>query len=230
MPDSRAHHDEIHCSEDMTKRFAAGFQRFQKQWYCAEHNIYADLKDGQKPLALVIACSDSRVDPVMLLDSHPGEMFVVRNVANLVPPYSPDRHYHGVSAALEYAVRHLKIKNIMVMGHSSCGGIHAFMEKPNEDDEFISVWMQIIRRAKEVVEALYPNATEDDLAHAYEQWGIRVSLENLLTFPWIRKAVDAGELTLHGWYFDLHEGTLLRYDDDSDSFVPLVNTCMQSNI
>ncbi len=228
MQDSNAHHVEKH-SDDITKRFAAGFQRFQKHWFCAEHNIYADLQEGQNPLALVIACSDSRVDPVMLTDSHPGEMFVVRNVANLVPPYAPDRHYHGVSAALEYAVRHLKIKNIIVMGHSSCGGIHAFMEKPHEDDEFISVWMQIIRRAKEVVEALHPNASEDDLAHAYEQWGIRVSLENLLTFPWIRKAVDSGELELHGWYFDLHQGTLLRYDEESDTFVSLVDSCVRKD-
>ncbi len=224
MSITKPHHAECHC-DDITKRFAAGFQRFQKHWFCAEHNIYADLQEGQHPLALVIACSDSRVDPVMLTDSHPGEMFVVRNVANLVPPYAPDRYFHGVSAALEYAVRHLKIKNIIVMGHSNCGGIHAFMEKPSEDDEFIGVWMQIIKRAKEVVEVLYADATEDELAHAYEQWGIRVSLENLLTFPWIRKGVDSGDIHLHGWYFDLHDGKLLRYDDDTDDFIPIVDSC-----
>ncbi len=225
MYSSKLSPNEPHAS-DVTKRFAAGFQRFQKHWFCAEHNIYADLKQGQHPLALVIACSDSRVDPVMLTDSHPGEMFVIRNVANLVPPYSPDRYFHGVSAALEYAVKHLKIKEIIVMGHSNCGGIHAFMEKPDENDEFISIWMQIIKRAKEVVEALYPNATEEELAHAYEQWGIRVSLENLMTFPWIRDAVHNGDLHLHGWYFDLDNGTLLRHDDDTDDFLPMVDSCV----
>ncbi len=217
----------IACQEadEITKRFSAGFQRFQKHWYCAEHNIYADLQDGQQPLALVIACSDSRVDPVMLTDSHPGELFVIRNVANLVPPYSPDRHFHGVSAALEYAVRHLKIKNIIVMGHANCGGIHTFMEKPNDDDEFIGVWMQLIKRAKEVVDTLYPDATDEERLYAYEQWGIRLSLENLMTFPWIRKEVYDGNIILHGWYFDLHRGELLQYDDDSDEFIPLVGTC-----
>ncbi len=212
-------------SGDISKRFAAGFQRFQQQWFCSEHNIYADLQYEQNPLALVVACSDSRVDPVLLTDSHPGDLFVVRNVANLVPPYSPDRNYHGVSAAVEYAVRHLKLRDIIVMGHANCGGFRMLMDNAREDDEFISIWMKIIQRAKEVVDTLFPDAPMEVRQRAYEQWGIRVSLENLLTFPWIRSAVDAGELTLHGWYFDLHQGTLLRYDDENDEFVPMVSSC-----
>ncbi len=210
---------------DISTRFAAGFQRFQQHWYCSEHNIYDDLKEGQHPLALVIACSDSRVDPVLLTDSNPGDLFVIRNVANLVPPYSPDRKLHGVSAAVEYAVRHLKLKDIIVMGHANCGGIHALLEKPQEGDEFIGVWMQIIKRAKEVVDTFFPDASEEEKLREYEQWGIRVSLENLLTFPWIREAVENGEMNLHGWYFDLNNGALYRYDDDSDTFVSMVGSC-----
>ncbi len=218
-------HPDLRFAGDISTRFAAGFQRFQKQWYCTEHNIYEDLQYEQNPLALVIACSDSRVDPVLLTDSHPGDLFVVRNVANLVPPYSPDRNYHGVSAAVEYAVRHLKLRDIIVMGHANCGGFKTLMDTSHDDDEFISVWMQIIKRAKEVVDKLFPNATDAERQRYYEQWGIRVSLENLLTFPWIRKAVDAGELRLHGWYFDLHHGALLRYDEESDEFLYMVGEC-----
>ncbi len=210
---------------DISKRFAAGFQRFQQQWYCTEHNIYDDLKEGQQPLALVIACSDSRVDPVLLTDSHPGDLFVIRNVANLVPPYSPDRKLHGVSAAVEYAVRHLKLKDIIVMGHANCGGIHALLEKPNDGDEFIGVWMQIIKRAKEVVDTFFPHASQEEKLREYEQWGIRVSLENLMTFPWIRDAVEGGEMHLHGWYFDLNNGALYRYDEETDAFVSMVGSC-----
>ncbi len=210
---------------DISKRFAAGFQRFQKQWYCTEHNIYDDLKEGQHPLAVVIACSDSRVDPVLLTDSNPGELFVIRNVANLVPPYSPDRKLHGVSAAVEYAVRYLKLKDIIVMGHANCGGIHSLMDNPNEEDEFISVWMQIIKRAKEVVDTCFPDISKEERLKEYEQWGIRVSLENLLTFPWIRDAVEMGEMHLHGWYFDLNDGTLSCYDEETDAFIPMVGSC-----
>ncbi len=210
---------------DISKRFAAGFQRFQKQWYCTEHNIYDDLKEGQHPLAVVIACSDSRVDPVLLTDSNPGDLFVIRNVANLVPPYSPDRKLHGVSAAVEYAVRYLKLKDIIVMGHANCGGIHSLVDKPNEDDEFISGWMQIIQRAKEVVDTCFPDISQEERLKEYEQWGIRVSLENLLTFPWIRDAVEMGEMHLHGWYFDLNDGTLSCYDEETDTFIPMVGSC-----
>ncbi len=210
---------------DISKRLAAGFLRFQKQWFCDEHNIYEDLQEGQRPLALVIACSDSRVDPVLLTDSRPGDLFVIRNVANLVPPYSPDKKLHGVSAAMEYGVRHLELKDIIVMGHANCGGVHTLLESTGEHDEFISIWMQIIKRAKEVVDTHFPHASESERLEAYEQWGIRVSLENLMTFPWIRDAVEAGEMHLHGWYFDLHGGKLLRYNEENDLFEPMVESC-----
>lgn len=208
-------------------RLAAGFQRFQRRWFCADYNLYEDLRVGQEPLALVIACSDSRVDPVLLTDSHPGDLFVIRNVANIVPPYAPDKNYHGVSAALEYAVRHLRVKDIIVMGHANCGGVQSLLEEDDHaHDEFLGVWMQVIRRARDFVNRQMPDASPEERCRACERWGIRVSLENLLTFPWIRSAVHEGRLTLHGWYFDLDSGELLRLDEDMDKFVPLVTRCI----
>ena len=183
-------------SHDLLKRFSAGFQRFQKTWYCPENNIYEDLRVGQHPYALVIACSDSRVDPVLLLDATPGDLFVIRNVANLVPPYEPDSHHHGVSAALEYAVRHLHIGHIMVMGH-----------------------------AKAEVDSSLPGADPDERQRACEMWGVRFSLDNLMGYPWIKSAVDGGELLLHGLYFDMGSGELLYFDAESETYVPMVNAC-----
>ena len=178
-------------SHDLLKRFSAGFQRFQKTWYCPENNIYEDLRVGQHPYALVIACSDSRVDPVLLLDATPGDLFVIRNVANLVPPYEPDSHHHGVSAALEYAVRHLHIGHIMVMGHAKCGGFTSLLEASHSDDEFLNIWMNLACRAKAEVDSSLPGADPDERQRACEMWGVRFSLDNLMGYPWIKSAVDA---------------------------------------
>lgn len=211
------------------ERLAAGFQRFQKRWYCAENNLYADLAEGQSPRALVIACSDSRVDPALLTDSCPGDLFVIRNVANIVPPYAPDGNYHGVSAALEYAVRYLKVPDIIVMGHAECGGVQSLLDKVRpQQDEFLSIWVQVIHRARELVNSRLPHASPEERRRACEMWGVRVSMENLLTFPWIRQATENGQLTLHGWYFDLGSGELLQWDEAADEFLPLVTPCAPS--
>ena len=219
----------VHAPNPVVHRLSAGFRRFQKRWYCAEHNLYADLQCGQNPLALVIACSDSRVDPVLLTDSRPGDLFVIRNVANIVPPYAPDKNYHGVSAALEYAVCHLQVRDIIVMGHAGCGGVQSLLEASSTTgSEFLGVWMQVIQRARDIVNRRMPHASPEERCRACERWGIRVSLDNLLTFPWIRQAVDAGRLILHGWYFDLERGELHELDEESDKFVPLVNRCISA--
>ena len=211
-------------SHDLLKRFSAGFQRFQKTWYCPENNIYEDLRVGH-PYALVIACSDSRVDPVLLLDATPGDLFVIRNVANLVPPYEPDSHHHGVSAALEYAVRHLHIGHIMVMGHAKCGGFTSLLEASHSDDEFLNIWMNLACRAKAEVDSSLPGADPDERQRACEMWGVRFSLDNLMGYPWIKSAVDGGELLLHGLYFDMGSGELLYFDAESETYVPMVNAC-----
>lgn len=206
-------------------RFIAGFRRFQRNYFCHDHNLFESLREGQAPRALVIACSDSRVDPAHLTDCNPGDLFVIRNVANLVPPYGPDANFHGVSAAIEYAVTCLDVEHIIVLGHACCGGIHSLMQQAEGRGEFIGPWMGIARRARmQVLESL-PHATPEVQERACEQAALLVSLENLLTFPWIAKRVEEGTLALHGWFFDMEKGKLLRYDGDEDSFVELVTAC-----
>lgn len=205
-------------------RLSSGFRRFQHRWYHPEEPLFQVLKNGQKPLALVIACSDSRVDPVLLTDCRPGDLFVVRNVANLVPPYMPDGGRHGVSAALEYAVKHLEVQDIIIIGHASCGGIQALVSGAGEhgEDEFIGPWVNVARRALEKADEAAPGACAADRARACELWSVRLSLENLLSFPWVKKAVDEGKIFLHGWYFDIQSGELLEYDAKKKDFHALV--------
>ena len=207
----------------MILRLTSGFRRFQHRWY-HEEPVFDRLRLGQSPHALVIACSDSRVDPVLLTDSRPGDLFVVRNVANIVPPYVPGSSPRGVSSALEYAVKHLKVKDVIVLGHACCGGIHALIsgETRSGEDEFINQWVSIAGEALDKARAERPDACETDLARACELWSVRLSLENLMTFPWVKDRVEDGSLSLHGWYFDLQSGELLEYDRERDGFCTLV--------
>jgi len=209
-------------------RFIAGFKRFQQSYFCDEQQLFEQLKTGQQPRVLVIACSDSRVDPAILTDCAPGDLFVVRNIANLVPPYEPDATtHHGVSAALEYAVKHLEVEHVIVMGHGGCGGIHALLHpgRAEQGSEFIGPWVDIAARAREQVYRAMPEADETTRQQACEEAAILVSLENLLSFPWLKAAVDDGRLALHGWYFDLKRGALLSYLPQTGSFEPLVPRC-----
>ncbi len=204
-------------------RMTSGFRRFQQRWY-HEEPLFNRLRLGQNPHALIIACSDSRVDPVLLTDSRPGDLFVVRNVANIVPPYTPERVPRGVCSALEYAVKHLQVRDIFVLGHACCGGIHALIagETRGGDDEFIDQWVSLAGEALSRARAEYPDACEADLARACELWNVRLSLDKLMTFPWVKSRVEAGLLALHGWYFDLQSGELLEYDREREGFFVLV--------
>lgn len=210
--------------EDIAK-LLAGFRRFQKNYFRGDTELFDQLKEGQQPITLVIACSDSRVDPALLLDCAPGDLFVVRNVANLVPPYEPDAGYHGVSAALEYAVCSLKVPHIIVLGHSQCGGIESLMQASGDGaGEFLGRWVNIAAPARdEVLESLASKPPE--VRHrACEQAAILLSLDNLLTFPWVRQRAEQGDLLLHGWYFDLLRGELSSYEAESGEFQPLVHS------
>ena len=206
-----------HPQHPVLLRLTSGFRRFQYRWYHPDEPLFESLREGQNPLALVIACCDSRVDPVLLTDCRPGDLFVVRNVANLVPPYAPDGGRHGVSAALEYAVKHLRVQDVIIMGHACCGGIHALVSGGGDEnrDEFIGPWV-------EKVDEAMPGACDADRARACELWNVRLSLDNLMTFPWVKSAVEEGRLSLHGWYFDLQSGELLEYDAERQAFRPLV--------
>jgi carbonic anhydrase len=192
--------------EQVVDRLIEGYRRFRSGHWPQERERFEHLARGQQPLTMVITCSDSRVDPSMIFDAAPGEMFIVRNVANLVPPYAPDVAYHGTSAALEFAVRALQVEHIVVLGHAQCGGVRALLEgAPPTVSDFVGQWMQIAAPARQRVMAC-PDV--HDLQLACEHEVVRLSLENLQTFWWVREAVEAGRLRLHGCYFGIRTGAL----------------------
>ena len=200
-----------------------GFQRFRERHFAEDSVQFQNLVQfGQTPKALVVACCDSRVDPALVLDCAPGDLFVVRNVANLVPPAENQGHYHGTSAALEFGVKDLAVRHIIVLGHAQCGGIHALLEDSvDKEESFIAEWMGIADAAREQVEREHANASSEVRHRACEQQAILVSLDNLRTFSWVRERVEQGELALHGWYFDIERGELLGYDATTGKFEPL---------
>jgi len=215
------------------ERLLKGFERFQQHYFEDAPALFDALRAGQHPQTLLIGCSDSRVDPGLLLGSDPGDLFTVRNVANLVPPCSEMEtgQLHGVSAAIQFAVEQLRVARIIVMGHSGCGGIRALLARPEAEgdtaparagQDFIGPWVRIAAPARRLVEQTMPDASAEQRQHACEQASILVSLRNLESFPFVRAACERGELTLHGWYFDIAAGALLAYSDRADSFLPLV--------
>lgn len=192
----------------------AGFRRFQNTYFGEGRGVYERLtRVGQSPRVMAIACCDSRVDPAIITDSDPGDLFVVRNVANLVPPWETGGHYHGTSAALEFAVRGLGVEHIIVLGHARCGGIAALLGDvrwEGETGQFLGPWMSIAEDARKQVMESHPHASRETLSRQCELAAIRASLGNLQSFDFVREAVASGRLTLHGWYFDLERGELLR--------------------
>ena len=189
-----------------------GYRRFRSDTWPAERARYEALaRKGQRPGTLVISCSDSRVDPQTVFGAVPGELFVVRNVAGLVPPYQPDAGCHGTSAALEFGVRVLRVARVVVLGHAQCGGVRAMVEgAPREARDFVETWMGIAQPVLSTPPG--PLWTGDPLDH-YEREVVRLSLANLATFPWVAEAVAAGQLELHGFRFDIHTGVLMRLTD-----------------
>ena len=193
----------------------AGYRRFRAGAWRERRDLFESLAArGQSPLVMVVTCSDSRVDPQMVFDAAPGELFVVRNVANLVPAYAPDAAYHGTSAALEFAVRALEVRHIVVMGHAFCGGVRALLEDmPSPAGDFIGPWMAIAGPARDRALALATRAP-GALQRACEHECAKESLANLATFPWVRERVEVGTLALHGCWFDLETGELLGLGPD----------------
>lgn len=205
--------------------FLAGFERFREKYFAGDDSVYSRLRQGQSPRALVISCCDSRADPGMLMGAGPGDIFVVRNVANLVPPYRNGAEMPGIRADIEFAVKSLNVEHIIILGHSGCGGIRALMDGEGITEnhyEFIGTWVTIAKAARERV--LRELAGEPDAvqARACGQWAISLSLDNLLSFPWIRERVEEGTMALHGWYFDIDAGELLGYSPETLTFAPLV--------
>jgi carbonic anhydrase len=190
----------------------SGYRRFRAGTWREERKRFEALSRlGQRPHALVIACSDSRTDPQMVFNARPGELFVVRNVANIVPPYGPDDQPHGVSSAIEFAVRSLQVRDIVVLGHAMCGGVKALLEgAPEEASDFVGRWVGIAEPARQRAMQAPPEERQSICEHET----VRLSLANLMTFPWIRDAVEAGHVTLHGCFFGIHSGVLERLGED----------------
>lgn len=207
------------------EKFITGFERFQQAYYGDDHELIESLTQAQHPRTFLVGCCDSRVDPAHLMGTEIGEMFVSRNVANLVPPCEvSDGGHHGVSAAIQFAVQSLQVERIIVLGHSRCGGIRALMDESRVKDpiDFISMWVSIAEPAKRQTLASFTDAPLEVKCRVCEQSSILNSLNNLMSFPWIREAVDAGRLSLHGWYFDLEAGELLAYSKRVGAFLPMV--------
>lgn len=200
-----------------------GFKNFRIKYFY-KLDFYQQLRTtGQSPLSLIITCSDSRVDPSILFESNPGEIFVVRNVANLVPPFEKGGGFHGVSAAIEFAVQGLKVKNIIVLGHRQCGGIRALMDSQNHDDSsFVSQWMNIASKAKERVLRDFPEVGFENQCRHCEEEAIKVSIENLRTFPFISNKETTGQVKIWGLYFDLEMGQLNMLSSQSKDFEKII--------
>jgi len=195
----------------------SGYQRFRASDWRRQRERWAELSEGQSPRVMVIACSDSRVDPAQIFDTSPGEIFVVRNVANLVPPFELDGRRHGVSAALEFAVTQLEVSEVVVLGHGACGGVSAalsrrFEGKPPGEGGFIAHWVDMLDEARDRIIAEYGNGPE--AIHALELETVRVSIANLRTFPCIPEREAAGTLRVRGAYFAIADGVLHVMDDD----------------
>ena len=201
-----------------------GYARFRSNGWTPNRERWATLKDGQQPGVMVIACSDSRVDPAQIFDVNPGEIFVVRNVAAMVPPFETTPGHHGVSAALEFAVQVLQVREIVVMGHGMCGGCKVALTRELHGTEpgeggFIADWIALLDEAREGVVAHH--GTEGRAAErAMEQAGVRASLANLRSFPCVREKERKGTLNLRGAFFAISDGVLHLLDEESGQFAP----------
>ncbi len=207
--------------EHLTDRY----RRFKIRHFAPNYEQYAELAEfGQTPDVMVISCCDSRVDPETIFSAKPGELFVMRNVANLVPPFETGGRFHGVSAALEFAALNLRVKHIVVMGHAGCGGVKAALEHSaakQTEDMFISKWMSMLADARLNVLAAHQGATQKERLRALELEGIKTSLANLRTFPCVQALEAKGRLGLHGVYFDIATGGLMILNQQTGEYYSL---------
>jgi carbonic anhydrase len=202
-----------------------GYRRFRETEWPRERQRWAELAEGQSPKVMVIACSDSRVEPAVIFGARPGEMFVVRNVAALAPPFETTPGHHGVSAALEFAVTQLEVEELVVLGHGLCGGCAAaltgqFDQAEHGAGHFIADWVQLLGPAREQVRSDYAEIDREAFL-AMELGAVKLSLRNLRTFPWIAERERDGRLTLHGAHFSIAEGRLYVLDEAEDHFRPV---------
>ena len=202
------------------QKLIEGLHHFQSSIFSTQRELFERLARGQNPETLFITCSDSRINPNLLTQTEPGDLFILRNVANLVPPYEPEGKYHGTSAGIEFAVQGLKVPHLIILGHSRCGGVAAYRHRVRDkvaERGFIGSWLTMLDDLKIDESEIFEFGDET----AFEFASIRSSLANLRTFPFIKKREEEGLLSLHGLHFDLASGTLLSLDNDRGSFTDL---------
>lgn len=189
-----------------------GYESFRKKYALSDHSVMQYLSDhGQRPKVMVIACCDSRVDPALILQCDPGDLFVVRNVANIIPPFEKDDAHHGTSAALEFGVRFLEVEELILFGHSQCGGIQALLNSDTSHNDFINSWVSLIKTNS-------PDKCDID-DHAKS--ALHQSYQNCLTFPWLLDKVKEKKLHIHLWFFDIKRGQIFTYSDKEKIYQPL---------
>jgi carbonic anhydrase len=206
------------------KHLIEGYRRFRESDWAHERERWSELAEGQSPQVMILSCADSRVDPATIFDARPGEIFVARNIAGLAPPYETSSGFHGVSAALEFAVSQLEVGEILVMGHGLCGGCAAALTGQFDDTapgegHFIADWVRMLRPARDLVRSRHRQLDRDAFLDM-EREAVKVSLANLRTFPWIAEREQAGKLKLHGAHFAIAEGRLYVLDEAEDVFRP----------
>lgn len=204
--------------------FLKGYKRFYRKYFSWKRSVYTELAKGQSPKAVIIACSDSRVDPAMITRAAPGDIFVVRNVANIVPHYNNVSSVHyGTGSALEFAVNKLNVSHVVIQGHSQCAGVEAlYTETQDKELEMVSNWVSNAKEAREKVKKEMSNESMEKQLDACGKEALLISLDHLTSYPFIKKRMDEGKLTLHGWYFDLTTGQMFDYDFDKKEFEALV--------
>ncbi len=214
------------------EEFERGHENFRAVHFKENQSKFkALIENGQHPKALFIGCSDSRVMPEMITGSEPGDLFIVRNIGNFVAPYQPSESYHATASAIEYAVSVLGLNNIIVCGHSHCGAIASLYKDIDKTDENIHTikWLELGDAPKRIAMLSEHKNNKEALLRYTEKVSVMFQLENLLTYPAVKRRVDAGEVFLHGWYYDMQSGTIECYNDEAYEFQPLIQENAQSN-
>jgi carbonic anhydrase len=210
---------------DGMRRLLAGYRHFREDYFETNHSLFEELAQrGQSPRVLVVACSDSRADPAIVTEAAPGDLFVIRNVAALVPPYAPDGRPHGTASALEFGVVGLGVEHVVVLGHSLCGGMRALLDGPYRDGrrlDFLADWVEIAAEARDLALAAVTEAPLEQRGRLVEQRGICISVRNLVTYPWVAERIASGRISVHGWHFDIASGSIDTLDAETGIFAPL---------
>ena len=218
------------------ERLLRGFRDFRTGYYRDHLDLFEKLaSEGQSPRILIVGCADARVDPGILTQTKPGDIFTIRNVAAMVPPaqYPPDNRHHGISSAVEFAVRGLGVEHIVVLGHALCGGIGALVDGRDSvyaDYDYMSTWMAIAQDVRDLAVERLAGRSRNEIARAVEQGAVLNSVSNLMSFRWIAERVEAGTLALHAWWFNMTEGQLYAFDPATTAFVAVQGVSVQPTV